>query len=109
DVGGNALAGSEAALGAQAHGHLAESVLAPGHGADRVVAQLALGADRLLNRLEDRVDGTVAARLPHRLLPRGQSDGDAGQRLAPGTRLDLEPAQLVGVGALTHLVGDDRL
>ena len=103
-------AGRQAAVGAQHHRHLAERVLAPGHRVDRVLAQLALGPGRLLDRAEDGVDRAVAAGLADRLLARGQRDPD----LAPAARgsvpgLDLEGGQLVGVGALAHLVGDDRL
>ena len=41
--------------------------------------------------------------------PEGIFTATRRQRLAPGAGLDLEPGQLVGLGALAHLVGDDRL
>ena len=46
---------------------------------------------------------------PTDLLAGGHLHRDPGQRLAPRAGLDLEPGQLVGVGPLAHLVGDDRL
>ena len=41
--------------------------------------------------------------------PEGSAHRDARVRLAPRAGLDLEPGERVGVGALAHLVGDDRL
>ena len=45
----------------------------------------------------------------HRLLPARQDHVDASLRGSHRPGLDLEPAQVVGLGALAHLVGDDRL
>ena len=89
--------------------HLAERVLALGDGGHGVLAKLRLHSGGRPDRAEDRVHRPVSGRLAHPLVARRHPHADPGPWLAAGPGLDLEPVQRVGVRALAHLVGDDRL
>src|SRR4029077_371855 len=98
DVGGDAGAGGESAVGPQLDGHLAEGVVAAGDSLDGVFDELALDPGRRANRAEDGVDRAVAlGGLADDLLAGGQDDADLGGRLLAARGGDLEGGQLVGV------------
>src|SRR3954447_26073599 len=67
------------------------------------------GPSPLASPTDSSPEGRGAAAFAHRLLARGAGDGDFRHRRFAGPGLDLEPGQVVSIGALTHLVGDDRL
>ena len=81
DVRGDALATGEAPVGAQHHRHLAQRVLALGHGRDRIRPELGLGISRCPDGAEDGVDGPVAGRLTNRIGAGRQPHGHLRARL----------------------------
>src|SRR4029079_11727379 len=109
DVCRDSLAAGQPAMSAAHHRELPARAVARADGGDEVLAELAAGVDGRLDRAEDGIDRPVAARFAADLIAGGGRDADAGQRIAPGTGLDLEPGELVSLRRLPHLVGDDRL